>query len=129
MSIEITSNLDDYSLFQPNFNFTCSYFGCLGKIKSPLGPDLFFTVSIQLLFGNFLSAQGCEHNIELDREFIFPFQFNSLLGRGGFASVFRGSFHRRDAAFKLIKVRDSDLSLTDDVREFSWKCKGLVIRF
>ena len=82
-----------------------------------------------MLFDDFLSAKGCEHYIELDREFIFPFQFNSLLGRGGFASVFRGSFHRRDAAFKLIKVRDSDLSLTDDVREFSWKCKGLVIRF
>ena len=125
MSIEITSNLDDYSLFQPNFNFTCSYFGCLGKIKRL---DLFFTVSIQVLSGNFLSAQGCEHNIELDREFIFPFQFNSLLGRGGFAPVFRGSFHRRDAAFKLIKVSYSDLPLVKDVKKFHWEHKGVVFR-
>ena len=81
-----------------------------------------------MLFDDFLSAKGCEHYIELDREFIFPFQFNSLLGRGGFALVFRGSFHRRDAAFKLIKVSYSDLPLVNDVKKFHWEHKGVVFR-
>ena len=34
----------------------------------------------------------------------FPFELIEPIGKGGFATVFRGKFHQREAAFKFIPI-------------------------
>ena len=47
----------------------------------------------------------------------FPFKLENRLGKGGFASVYRGKFHGGDAAFKFIKVNEEGYT-------YDWHAKG-----
>ena len=35
----------------------------------------------------------------------FPFELEEELGRGGYASVYRGTFHQGHAAFKFVPIK------------------------
>ena len=47
----------------------------------------------------------------------FPFKLENRLGKGGFASVYRGKFHEGYAAFKFIRVNEEGYT-------YDWHAKG-----
>ena len=51
---------------------------------------------------------GCNDSIKRGAVYAgFPFQVHELIGEGGYARVYGGSFHQFDAAFKFIKVENN----------------------
>ena len=60
----------------------------------------------------------CNHFLASDRKMTgFPFKLESRLGKGGFASVYRGKFHEGYAAFKFIRVNEEGYT-------YDWHAKG-----
>ena len=54
------------------------------------------------------NCTGCHHSLVCGQEITgFPFELEEEVGKGGFASIYRGRFHQRNAAFKFVKIQDS----------------------
>ena len=53
------------------------------------------------------NCAGCNHSLVCGQDVIgFPFKLEEKIGKGGFASVYRGRFHQGQAAFKFVKIKD-----------------------
>ena len=53
----------------------------------------------------FDSCPGCLHSLKCDEKRNgFPFELTEAIGEGGFATVYRGKFHKGEAAFKFIPI-------------------------
>ena len=53
------------------------------------------------------NCPGCPHQLVADQNITgFPFELEEQIGKGGFASVYRGRFHQGHAAFKFIPITD-----------------------
>ena len=64
-----------------------------------------------LFSGNFpcvlFNCTGCHHSLASGQDVIgFPFELEEEIGKGGFATVYRGQFHQGKAAFKFVKIKD-----------------------
>ena len=93
-----------------NFQATCftrRIAGGYGSANS-LGPPGFMSSDYS---GDFPCAlyncTGCNHSLVCGQDVIgFPFKLEEKIGKGGFASVYRGRFHQGQAAFKFVKIKD-----------------------
>ena len=53
------------------------------------------------------SCTGCHHALVSGQDVIgFPFKLEEQIGKGGFASVYRGKFHQGQAAFKFVPIKN-----------------------
>ena len=53
------------------------------------------------------NCPGCPHQLVTDQNIAgFPFELEEEIGKGGFASVYRGRFHQGHAAFKFVPIKN-----------------------
>ena len=84
--------------FSPNFQATCF----TRRIGDNHGPEFSGKFTCALY-----NCPGCNHSVFCgEYVFGFPFELEEEIGKGGFASVYRGKFHQGQAAFKFIQIKD-----------------------
>ena len=86
------------------------------RVPENFTSDLFFsTTSLHCVDRNFKKpCNGCTQHLTEPWYYkngrIVDFKFTDMIGRGGEGTVFQGKFHGRDAAFKLVKIKNSQLT-------------------
>ena len=84
--------------FSPNFQAICF----TRRIGDNHGPAFSGKFTCALY-----NCPGCHHSVFCGENVVgFPFELEEEIGKGGFASVYRGKFHQGKAAFKFVQIKD-----------------------